>query len=220
MAGVRGGDHRADPATGADRRRRSLIDAVVRSQADLEHWLARLGDRPPGEPSQLPGWTLGHVLTHLARDADSHLRLLAGAPQYPGGSDQRTAEIEAGADRPWDALLADLRAAQARLAQAWANATDGDPGPAARVERSARARWREVEVHRVDLGLGYRFADVPADFLRHELAGLTMRYRASRPIGLTQLPAAAATAPPHVRVAWLLGRAELDGVGPAGVYDD
>ncbi len=50
-------------------------------------------------------WTVGHVLTHLARNAESHVRMLEGATmgealeQYAGGYDQRAADIEAGADR-------------------------------------------------------------------------------------------------------------------------
>jgi maleylpyruvate isomerase len=31
------------------------------------------------EPSRLPDWTVGHVLTHLARNADSMVRVLAAA---------------------------------------------------------------------------------------------------------------------------------------------
>ncbi|MET0910545.1 MAG: maleylpyruvate isomerase N-terminal domain-containing protein, partial [Ilumatobacteraceae bacterium] len=42
-------------------------------------------------PSLLPGWTRGHVLTHIARNADSFVRLLEAAgrgevvTQYAGG---------------------------------------------------------------------------------------------------------------------------------------
>ena len=32
-------------------------------------------------------------------------------------------------------------------------------------------RRREVEVHRIDLGLGYGFADMPADFVRTDDCG-------------------------------------------------
>jgi maleylpyruvate isomerase len=41
--------------------------------------------------SRLPGWTVAHVLTHLARNAESHVRMLGAASegrsveQYAGG---------------------------------------------------------------------------------------------------------------------------------------
>src|SRR5690349_21068961 len=63
-------------------------------------------------PSRLPGWTVGHLLTHLARNADSMTRRLrAGArdevvDHYPGGAEQRTGEIEQGAGRPAAELVA------------------------------------------------------------------------------------------------------------------
>lgn len=64
--------------------------------------IAELDDDEIGRPSRLPGWTVGHVLTHLARNADSHLRRTEAArrgeivDQYGAGSDGRAAEIEAG----------------------------------------------------------------------------------------------------------------------------
>ena len=42
-------------------------------------------------PSLLPEWSIGHVLTHLARNADAFVWILRSAsedkqvPQYPGG---------------------------------------------------------------------------------------------------------------------------------------
>ena len=47
---------------------RRVDDAQVR----LEVAIARLDDRDVRRASSLPGWTVGHVLTHLARNADSH----------------------------------------------------------------------------------------------------------------------------------------------------
>ena len=52
----------------------------------------------------------------------------------------------------------------------------------------AFARWREVEVHRVDLGLGYEPEDWPAEYVRLELREMEMRWNARRPMGLTGLP--------------------------------
>ena len=79
-------------------------------------------------------------------------------------------------------------------------------------------RWREVEVHRVDLGLGYGPADWPAEYVRTELVAMQMRWGARRPMGLAALPPHALAAPDHVRLAWLLGRAEIPGLAPAGIF--
>ena len=35
-------------------------------------------------PSLLPGWTVGHVLTHVARNADSHVRRAEAASRRDG----------------------------------------------------------------------------------------------------------------------------------------
>ena len=193
------------------------------AQTALEAWLEARDPVDPATPSRLPGWSVGHVLTHLARNADSHLRMLAGEPQYPGGAAQREADIAAGADRPWAELVADVCRAQRRLDEAWSSVTDWtQTAPRLAGSRSLGElpflRWREVAVHRIDLGFGDTFADLPGEYVRRELAGLTMRYRASKPIGMTQLPQAAATAAPPVRLAWLLGRAEIDGLAPAGIF--
>ena len=180
--------------------------------------------------SRLPSWTVGHVLTHLARNADSITRVLAAAERgdvvdrYAGGAAGRDAEIEAGHARPAAEQVDDVRVTIERLESAWAGhtrwhglsrETDGREVP---VSDLVFARWREVEVHRADLGLGYESADWPADYVRADLVAMEMRWSARRPMGMTGLPDAALQAPPHVRLAWLLGRADIEGLGPAGVF--
>src|SRR5216684_2169094 len=72
-----------------------------------------LSDEQIGEPSPLPGWSRGHVLTHIARNADGLGNLLTWAqtgvetPQYASIED-RAAQIEAGAGRPADEIAADI----------------------------------------------------------------------------------------------------------------
>ena len=62
-----------------------------------------------------PGWTVGHVLTHLARNADSIVAGAAAAERgevvdrYEGGGAGRDAEIEAGCGRPAAEQVADVR---------------------------------------------------------------------------------------------------------------
>jgi maleylpyruvate isomerase len=142
------------------------------------------------EPSLLPGWTRGHVLAHLARNADGLTNLLTGArtgvptPMYPS-PEAREHDIEAGAKRSLAEHAADLRASAARFdaavaampVAAWAVEVPHRLGafPASGVP--AR-RVQEVEYHHVDLGLADAYAprDWPAAFVDAELDHLTARF--------------------------------------------
>jgi maleylpyruvate isomerase len=130
-------------------------------------------------PSRLPGWTVAHVLTHLARNADGHVRRLEGAlrgedvPRYPGGPAQRNGEIDEGARRSAVDIVADLAAAQRRLERVWdRSAAEGWPYPELRgddqwpTSASPVRRLREAEVHHVDLGLGYGPSDLAGGLRR------------------------------------------------------
>ena len=189
-----------------------------------------LTDAEAGEPSLLPGWTRGHVLTHLARNADALVGLVDGAltgvaaPMYPS-VEARAADIEAGAGRPAAELAADilgsadrLRAAFERLAED-ESAFDrlvffGPPRPGAVPDTPARtlpyARTREVEIHHVDLGLAsYTEHDWPDDFVERTLLFVHAR---SGPVDVVGEPAEV--------LAWRLGRTSgpsltrLDGSPP------
>lgn len=212
-----------------DRLDRDVAGAAAAHQRLLMH----LDERDPvasSRPSRLPGWTVGHVLTHLARNADSFVSVLEGADrgeivdQYEGGADGRERDIEAGSTRPWSELVDDLRRSIWALEQSWAtrmswdgsgrNAT-GDLIPI--VDLPSR-RWRETEVHHVDLGLEYTTEDWPSDYVREDLRRMETLWNARRPMGMTGLPAEALRATPNERLAWLLGRRDLDDLPPAGIY--
>ena len=143
---------------------------------------ATLTDASVREPSLLPGWTRGHVLTHVARNADGLGNLLRWArtgtktPMYPS-REARRAGIEAGAGLPAADLAADVqRAAIAFAAEAAslpAEAWTAQVQMLAGFPFAARGvlgwRLREVEIHHVDLATGYRPADWPADFVADNL---------------------------------------------------
>ena len=51
------------------------IAHVRDAQSRFDAAIANLGDDDVRRPSGLPAWTVGHVLAHVARNADSHVRL-------------------------------------------------------------------------------------------------------------------------------------------------
>lgn len=223
--------------TGANSSRigRNVAADVAGAMAGHRRLLATvesIDDAAVARPSLLEGWTVGHVISHLARNADSHVRMLVAAEsgqiadQYPGGAAGRAADIADGASRGAADLRDDLAASINRLETCWAATTElgwaGEGRTVAGLLPAAELgfrRWREVEVHHVDLGLAYGTRHWPDDYVRRELAVLGMLWSSRRPMGLTELPVMARRAPDHVRLAWLLGRTEIDGVDPARVLD-
>jgi maleylpyruvate isomerase len=179
-------------------------------------------------PSALPGWTCGHVLTHITNSGDGHAGIFDAAAegriaqQYPGGVEGRAADIEAGSTRPAAEQLESLRQSIANLEERWdASGWQGSGiGPAGEIalEDLPFFRIREVAIHHVDLDIGYTFADLPSEYARVELWRMEMLWKARQPMGMTALPAPALQAPPDVRLAWLMGRSQIDGLGPAGVF--
>jgi maleylpyruvate isomerase len=175
------------------------IDACATAHERLLARLRGLDDETARRPSLLPGWSVGHVLTHVARNADSVVRRLAAAvdgelvEQYVGGSEGRAAAIEEGAGRPAAELVEDVRAtceAVDRLcrevpAEVWDREVLVYSGPQrVSTPRLVFTRWREVEIHHVDLGLGYEPEDWPASFverlLPEVLEGLPERAQPAR----------------------------------------
>jgi maleylpyruvate isomerase len=142
-----------------------------------------IDDDTARRPSRLPGWTVAHVLTHLARNADSHVRVLEGAlagqhlAQYAGGAAERNAAIEAGAARPGPELEDDVVSSFVRLEEVWHRMTPeawagrglGTGGGDRPCRHMPFFRWREVEMHHVDLGLGYQPSEWPEDYVAVEL---------------------------------------------------
>lgn len=199
------------------------IEAMRVSHRSLAEFLTGSDPVDPATPSLLPGWTVGHVLSHIARNADSALRMLDGLAQYWKGWESRDADIELGAGRPWEALVGDVVETSLAVETRMAGVTDwsGSIQALTAIRPTTMlpvTRRREVEIHRVDLGLGYGFADLPADYVRSELRSLTMLWAARQPMGLTTLPEPVLALPPHDRVAWLMGRQNVAGVEPAHIY--
>jgi len=166
-----------------------LLAQVTEATAQLLASVERLDDQAVREPSALPGWTRGHVLTHVARNADGLRNLLAWAAtgqrreMYPDRA-KKDADIEAGAGRTAAQLAADLREAGQRFAEdaarlspeQWATPVErryGGPQPAARIPW-----WRleEVLIHHVDLDAGFSPAHWPTEFTGPALEMAALRF--------------------------------------------
>lgn len=142
------------------------------------------GERDLSVDNSLPGWTLGHLLTHIVRNADALCNLLRWAhtgvetPMY-ASRQRRNDDIDCGATRPGGAIRADVADSAARLRavtdelrpEDWNHdvvTAQGRPIPAMQVP------WlllREAAVHYVDLEAS--FDDMAPGLIRALLEDVT-----------------------------------------------
>lgn len=149
---------------------RTTPDATGTARADaaaalhqLVEAVRTLDDAALRSPSALDGWTVGHVLSHVAMVGDALARQAELAARgetaevYEGGAEGRAAGIENGATRSRDEHLDALGAAGARLDAAW-DLTDRTGWDAPVTYRDGAVTdvldcwWREVRIHATDLG--------------------------------------------------------------------
>lgn len=145
---------------------------------------------PPGvvgHPSLLPHWTVGHVLTHIARNADGQRNLLHWAatgevtPMYPS-RDARNTDIQAGAGRDQEAIVDDVRISASHLAaaiadlpdDAWRAEIDTGRGGPVTADVVLAQRLAEVELHHHDLGIDAGLA-LLSDQAGHALLAAVLR---------------------------------------------
>ncbi|MFI0942436.1 maleylpyruvate isomerase family mycothiol-dependent enzyme [Streptomyces sp. NPDC021020] len=214
---------------------------AAEATADLLDTAAGLSAADLAEPSLLPGWTRGHVLAHVARNADALTNLLTWArtgeetPMYADAA-ARDRDIEAGAARSPEEQLADLRASADRFTASaaglpptgWAAQVAMRSG---RVVAAAEVPWRrliEVRLHHVDLAAGHGTQDLPAAFAdrmlawvvdglaAHEgVAAVRLRDTGSGTVwdlGAAEEPEVTAAGPAHALLAWVSGRGGGDGL--------
>jgi maleylpyruvate isomerase len=226
-----------DPA-GAAATLRKMVDAATDL---LLQSAARVTDQQAREPSLLADWSRGHLLTHVARNADSLRNLLVWArtgaetPQYSHPT-ERAEGIAAGAGRSPAELLADLEASAAALDAeaarlpdtAWAAQVGGAPGRAHPAWYTMWRRLTEVELHHVDLGVAYTAADWPEPFATYCVTSVAAAFtgpdspavllRSSDTPVVAQIgpageqPAHTVTGPVRSMLAWLTGRSQGDGL--------
>ncbi|WP_190139699.1 maleylpyruvate isomerase family mycothiol-dependent enzyme [Streptomyces longispororuber] len=185
----------------------SVRDATERLLSAASAW----DNAAAAEPSRLPGWSRGHVLTHLARNADALVNVLAGRPMY-ASAEARDGDIERGAPRPLAEQIEDVRLSAARFQDEaarpadWSRTVELRNGVTDSASRVPFRRWVEVELHHVDLGVGYELEDLPEEFVEREIAFLTDRFA-----GNPDVPATRVTDSTR---AWSTGRAPRHGEEP------
>jgi maleylpyruvate isomerase len=140
-------------------------------------------------PSLLPGWTRAHVVAHLALNGEALAAVLTGViegepvPMYES-QERRDTDIEelATADpaelrgRLLASLTTFLETAQAVPEDAWAGRFERTPdGPELPLDAVPLMRVREIEIHHVDLGVGYSPDDWPPAFAELVVSGMVKR---------------------------------------------
>lgn len=203
------------------------LDSVREATERLLNAAAALDNAAVAEPSRLPGWSRGHVLAHLARNADALVNVLEGRPMY-ASAETREDDIERDAPRPLAVQLDDVRESDGRFRTAatadadWSRTVELRNGVKDAASRIPFRRLIEVELHHVDLGIGYELEDLPADFTERETGFLAVRFDGHRDVRPTTVVAdggrtwttggGAAGAPVTVRgtaadvLGWLAGR--------------
>ncbi len=157
--------------------------------------LVSLTDAHVRRPSLLPDWTVGHVLAHIALNAEAFVNVAQGlkvgrfGEMYPGGVARRNADIEKFSVNSAKEHCAHIDRASLSFDSIWPTLTRemllGEFGIAAGAPSNAAIdvplrRLREVEVHLADAGLpSFSYEDwsdsyVDAD-LPLQLAGLAER---------------------------------------------
>ncbi|MGO9344304.1 MAG: maleylpyruvate isomerase N-terminal domain-containing protein [Acidimicrobiales bacterium] len=200
------------------------LTRVKSAQVRFDAAMAQLDDGEILSPSLLPGWTIGHVLTHVARNADSHRQRAQAAArgvvvdQYEGGYAGRAAAIDQGALRRADEIIADVKTSALALEEtwrtvpdsAWVNVTRDVGGRERPLHALPARRWQELEVHLVDLGTGPTFADWTDDFVLDRLPALRAGLSARLPEGA--VAPAEGVLEPREELAWLTGRLSRPGL--------
>src|SRR6266581_4503678 len=173
---------------------RELSDQIDQATQRLLDTARIITDPELRVPSLLPGWTRGHVLAHVARNADGMRSVLvsvrAGQPRPAYASaGEREAAIEQDAGRRATEHAADLAdSAMALRTVARQLPDEGWQVPVRMLETAAffpaaqllTRRLVEVELHHCDLGAGYGPAGWPTAFAAMELAEPMRSWRQDR----------------------------------------
>ncbi|GAB3275204.1 maleylpyruvate isomerase family mycothiol-dependent enzyme [Sinomonas notoginsengisoli] len=172
-----------------------LLMALRAAAEGIHSELGGLSEDSVTAPSELPGWTRGHVLAHiegiasaLARQAEL-ARRHRQADLYDGGLPARDRAIEAGAHaaagvhrkRVGASVDRALAAFEVLSPEEWDTPVRFRDGV---VRDAALALWRELVIHRGDLGTGCTQQEWSGAFCRHLLGFLAPRVPEGRTFDL------------------------------------
>jgi maleylpyruvate isomerase len=143
----------------------NLLDQLRRAADVVTGIAAKLTDQDVAAPSELPGWTRGHVLAHLAGNSNAMARQLEYAGRgetielYDGGAEGRNRAIELTAGLGIEQHRAALAGALGRALDAFGGLDPaGWQAPISYrggvVFDGGLALWRELTIHATDLGTG------------------------------------------------------------------
>lgn len=166
-------------------------DALADATARLLDTVDSLADDRFVEPSLLPGWSIGHVVAHLALNAEAITQVLQAvasgqtATMY-ADNETRDADIEALAGEDPEELRTRLSVGATFLAEQIAVLDPRDDetefertpgGHLMRVGAMPFLRLREVEIHHADLGVGFTHVDWSEEFVVRVLDHSSTTYR-------------------------------------------
>lgn len=225
----------------------TLLGWVTEGQQLTEDTAGRLEPAALRGPSRLPGWSRGHVLAHLARNADALTNLLTWArtgveTRMYSSPSEREDGIRAGAPRELPEQLADLTESDARFLRAAQAVPEtrrsflvvsgrGRQIPAREVPW---LRVREIWLHLVDLDAGYDIdvlpdalawaltADVAAWMTPRTPATVDLRADGHAAVRLGAGPAADSVVAGSAQqiAGWLTGRVRPAGLAATGGFPD
>lgn len=242
--GAQAGGQNTDMTTQQQTDIQQRIDALAAATARLTAVVdtaAAAGPDAFRAPSLLPDWSIGHVVTHLGRNADGMTGVLRAAqdgrqvPMYASPQARET-DIEAGAVRNTATIAADFRSATGTLAKTieslpeadWSATVDLGRGGPTTAEVVLSARLAEIEVHHHDLGVDAGLALLDDDQAAVLMAALLRSYVRTRDVTGFVLqpdggvPIVIGDGGPMVwgrpvdLVGWLSGRADGSSLRPDG----
>jgi maleylpyruvate isomerase len=162
--------------------------AIHAAHRRLAATLSGLSDSQARQPSLLADWSVGHVVAHIALNAEAFVNVAADlsagrfGEMYPGGVARRNADIEALSSASAEQLRTRVEAACASFETTWSALTEeqlqgefglvhtGSPGAPA-LEVPLR-RLREVEIHHADAGLAtFTYEDLSDAYVDRDLPG-------------------------------------------------
>ena len=162
------------------------IAQIAAAHERLRAAAGEISEEAAREAVDCPGWTRGHVLIHfadLSRALARQARFAAKGETievYEGGRPARDRRIEELHDRPVQWLREQVNEGLTELEEAWsALPADGWGRPSQYrnlpLFATQLAWWREVELHTVDLLVGYRSEDWSAPLASHTVSFLRSR---------------------------------------------